>query len=137
MNIVRIMNPAVNTVTLRSSQTVRQGLEIMRRQGYTAIPVQDDDGIYVGCITEGDFLWFLLKEQVSDWRELERYPIADLVRKDFCPALEITAGEEQIIELIMHQNFIPIVDARGCLCGIVTRRAVMDFLTRRVSRGAE
>jgi len=137
MNIVRIMNPAVNTVTLRSSQTVRQGLEVMRRQGYTAIPVQDDEGIYVGCITEGDFLWFLLKEQVTDWRELERYPIADLVRKDFCPALEITAGEEQIIELIMHQNFIPIVDARGCLCGIVTRRAVMDFLARRASRDGE
>ena len=131
MNIVRIMNPAVNTVTLRSSQTVRQGLEIMRRQGYTAIPVQDDEGIYVGCITEGDFLWFLMREQVTDWRELERYPIADLVRKDFCPALEITAGEEQIVELIMHQNFIPIVDARGCLCGIVTRRAVIEFLVGR------
>lgn len=131
MNIVRIMNPAVNTVTLRSSQTVRQGLEIMRRQGYTAIPVQDDEGIYVGCITEGDFLWFLMREQVTDWRELERYPIADLVRKDFCPALEITAGEEQIVELIMHQNFIPIVDARGCLCGIVTRRAVIEFLAGR------
>ena len=131
MNVVRLMNPAVNTVTLRSSQTVRQGLEIMRRQGYTAIPVQDDEGIYVGCITEGDFLWFLMREQVTDWRELERYPIADLVRKDFCPALEITAGEEQIVELIMHQNFIPIVDARGCLCGIVTRRAVIEFLAGR------
>ena len=131
MNIVRLMNPTVNTVTLRSSHTVRQGLEIMRRQGYTAIPVQDDEGIYIGCITEGDFLWFLLKERVADLRELERYPIVDLVRKDFCPALEITAGLEQIIELIMHQNFIPVVDARGCLCGIVTRRAVMEFLSEQ------
>lgn len=136
MNVVRLMNPAVNTVTLRSSQTVRQGLEIMRRHGFTVVPVQDDEGIYVGCITEGDFLWFLLKERVTDWRDLERFPIADLIRKDFCPALEITAGEDQIVEMIMHQNFIPIVDARGCLCGIITRRAVMEFLTKR-ARGEE
>lgn len=103
----------------------------MRRQGYTAIPVQDDDGIYIGCITEGDFLRFLLKERVADLRELEKFPVADLVRKDFCPALEITAGMEQIVELIMHQNFVPVVDARGCLCGIVTRGTVMKFLADR------
>lgn len=135
MNIVRIMKPAVNTVSLRSSHTVRQGLEIMRRQGYTAIPVQDDEGVYVGCITEGDFLWFLLKERVADLRELEKYPVADLVRKDFCPALSITAGEDEIIELITHQNFLPVVDDRGCLCGLVTRGAVMEFLSNRVKDG--
>ena len=131
MNVVRIMHPAVNTATLRSTASVRQGLETLRHYGYTSIPVVDEEGRYVGCITEGDFLWYLVRERVTDWRELERRPIADLIRKDFCRALEITAGYEQIMELILQQNFIPIVDARGCLCGIVTRRAVMAFLEQQ------
>lgn len=137
MNIVRLMNPKVNTVVLRGGTSVRQGLEIMRSHGYTAIPVLDEDGKYIGCVTEGDFLWHLLDGDVAEIRELEKCRIRDLVRKDFCPALEITAGEEQVIEAVMRQNFVPIVDARGCLCGIVTRRAVIDYLVNRSNPSKE
>ena len=46
--------------------TLRQGLEKLRTHGYTAIPVISRSGEYVGTISDGDFLWFLVDKQISD-----------------------------------------------------------------------
>ena len=62
MNLARIMIPKVSTVFLKENQSVRQGWEIMNRNGYTAIPVLDTDGKYIGTVSEGDFLKFIMPE---------------------------------------------------------------------------
>ena len=51
-----------------------------------------------------------------------------IFRPDFCPALDIQASETDVIDAVLQQNFVPIVDDRGCLCGIVTRRYVILYL---------
>ena len=120
MNIPKILTPKAMTAYLSADDTVRQGLEIMKRYGYTAIPVLNDRGEYIGCITEGDFLWHILNTGSTSMKSQEQYRISDLVRRDFCPPLGIAA--------VMQQNFVPIVDDRGCFCGIVTRRSVIGAL---------
>ena len=50
MNIPKILTPKAMTAYLSADDTVRQGLEIMKRYGYTAIPVLNDRGEYIGCI---------------------------------------------------------------------------------------
>ncbi len=133
MNIAKIMIPKALTVVLSSSSTVRKGLEIMRDHGYTAIPVLNEEGLYIGCATEGDFLRHILKTGTTDVREHEKYKIESIVRKEFCPALPITASDQQVIDSILQQNFVPIVDDRGCLCGILTRRAVIATLAEKLA----
>lgn len=61
MNLAKIMIPKVSTVFLRENQTVRQGWEVMHRHGYTAIPVVDGEGRYVGTVSEGT-------SSTSSWR---------------------------------------------------------------------
>ena len=100
----------------------------MKRYGYTAIPVLNDRGEYIGCITEGDFLWHILNTGSTSMKSQEQYRISDLVRRDFCPPLGIAADEDEVIDAVMQQNFVPIVDDRGCFCGIVTRRSVIGAL---------
>lgn len=128
MNIPKILTPKAMTAYLSADDTVRQGLEVMRRHGYTAIPVLNDRGEYIGCITEGDFLWHILATGTTSFKNQEQYRIADLVRQDFCPPLGIAADDEEVIEAVLQQNFVPIVDDRGCFCGIVTRRSVIAAL---------
>lgn len=125
MNIAKIMTPKYNTACLQESSTVRQGLEIMNRYGYTAIPVLNQDGQYLGCVTEGDFLRHVMTVGSTELREHEKYRVGMIYRKDFCPALSIGAQREDVISAVLQQNFVPIVDDRGCLCGIVTRRSVI------------
>lgn len=136
MNIAKIMVPKCLTVFLHEQQTVRQGLETIAYHGYTAIPVLDEHERYVGSVTEGDFLRCIilrcmLKDDVVDKRAMENLRIGEIVRHDFCPALSIDADEDTVIDAVLRQNFVPVVDARNTLCGIITRRRLIAYLAGR------
>ena len=75
MNLARIMIPKVSTVFLKENQSVRQGWEIMNRNGYTAIPVLDTDGKYIGTVSEGDFLKFIIAAGTLDTRNMESHRV--------------------------------------------------------------
>lgn len=131
MNIAKIMIPKVMTVFLYEDQTVRQGLELMAGHGYTAVPVLDGQDRYVGSVSEGDFLRCLLSADTTDRKRLENYYIRDILRKDFCPALSVNGPEEAAVAACLNQNFVPIVDDRNALCGILTRRGLIAYLSDR------
>ena len=131
MNIAKIMTPKYSTACLQESSTVRQGLEIMKHRGYTAIPVLNREGQYRGSVTEGDFLRHILATGTTDLRDHEHYRVGEIYRSDFCPALSLHASEEEVINAVLQQNFVPIVDDRGCLCGIITRRSVIAYLAQK------
>ena len=128
MNIARIMIPEVSTVFLHEKDTVRQGLERFMVHGYTAIPVLNEQEQYIGSVTEGDFLRHLLTVRTTDLKEQEQYRIVSIVRRDFCPALPIDAEFQKVVAATLNQNFVPIVDGRGVLCGILTRKNMIEYL---------
>ncbi|MBQ7769543.1 MAG: CBS domain-containing protein [Oscillospiraceae bacterium] len=131
MNIAKIMIPRACTVFLNEKQTVRQGWEVMTRNGYTAIPVLDAEQRYIGCVSEGDFLRHILDTGSLDKMEMENHRVRELVRRDFCPPLSIDADEGDVIRATLNQNFVPIVDSRNTLCGILTRRGVIAHLAEK------
>lgn len=133
MNLARLMIPKCSTVCLEKNSTVRQGLEIMRHHGYTAIPVLDEKGLYMGSVTEGDFLRHMMQVGSTDLKVHERYLVGDIFRPDFCTALPINASEDEVISVSLNQNYVPIVDGRNCLSGIVTRKAVIQYLSEKRS----
>jgi len=52
------------------------------------------------------------------------------------PVLEILHdvldAEDEIVKgAMMNQNFVPIVDDRGMLCGILTRKRYMEYLAEK------
>ena len=75
MNLARIMIPKVSTVFLKENQSVRQGWEIMNRNGYTAIPVLDTDGKYIGTVSEGVFLKFIIAAGTLDTQNMESHRV--------------------------------------------------------------
>ena len=131
MNIAKIMTPKIFTVFLHDNNTVRQGLEIFKEHGYTAVPVLDEDDRYIGCVTEGDFLRHIMNVGSTNMKDHEKYRIGELVRKDFTPALSIDSEYDTVISSVLNQNFVPIVDGRGALCGILTRKSVISFLSEK------
>ena len=131
MNIAKIMIPRACTVFLNEKQTVRQGWEVMTRNGYTAIPVLDADQHYIGCVSEGDFLRHILSTGSLDKLDMENHRVRELVRRDFCPPISIDADETEVITSALNQNFVPIIDSRNTLCGILTRRGVIAYLAEK------
>lgn len=131
MNIAKIMIPRACTVFLNEKQTVRQGWEVMTRNGYTAIPVLDAEQHYIGCVSEGDFLRHILSTGSMDKLDMENHRVKELVRRDFCPPISIDADEAEVIASALNQNFVPIIDSRNTLCGILTRRGVIAYLAEQ------
>ncbi len=132
MNIAKIMIPKISAAFLYENNTVRQGLEKFTRYGYTAVPVLDENGVYSGTVTEGDFLRHIIKLQSAEMKDHESYLIKDIIRKDFCPSLLIAAEQDEVIEAVKNQNFVPIVDGRGIFCGIITRKGVIETLAEQI-----
>ena len=44
---------------------------------------------------------------------------------------------EDLVELVSDQNFVPVMDGRGTLCGIVTRRDVIRQLSESYKQVSE
>lgn len=130
MNIAKIMIPKVSTVFLHEKDTIRQGLERFMVHGFTAVPVLNEQEQYIGSVTEGDFLRHLLNSQTTDLKAQEGYRLGSIVRRDFCPALQINADLGQVVTSILNQNFVPIVDGRNVLCGILTRKRMIEYLAQ-------
>lgn len=135
MNIAKLMIPKVYTAFLHENDTIRQGLECFTIHGYTAIPVLNEREQYIGSVTEGDFLRHVLATGTTDLKAQERYRIKAIVRRDFCPALSIDADPAVVVAATLDQNFVPIVDGRGTLCGILTRKSVIKYLSEAAGLG--
>ena len=60
MNIASLLLPKSMVAFLYDDFSLRQGLEKMKYHGYSSIPVISRDNRYVGTVSEGDFLWYLV-----------------------------------------------------------------------------
>ena len=129
MNVITLLTPKAQVAYLYDDFTIRQGLEKLRIHGYTAIPVLNREGIYIGSVSEGDFLWSLLDNGDNSLRAQEKHPLKSILRKEFHPAVSVRVTMEELLEQAMRQSFIPVVDDRGAFMGIVTRQTIIRRLT--------
>ena len=134
MNIMRLLVPKSQTAYIDRDQTLRQALEKMRYHGYTAIPVLNSLGEYVGTVSEGDFLWSVADREDFALRDLEETRLTEIIRDDLFPPLRIDSGMAQVVLDLLERNFAPVVDDRGKFVGIVTRRDVLKFLSEEYFR---
>lgn len=126
MNILRFLIPKSHVACLDESATLRNGLEKMRNRGYTAMPVISKNGVYIGTVTEGDFLWHILSLGECAMKGLEKEHVSELVRPGWNHPAKASETVEQVFAKLKDQNFVPVVDDRGVFVGIVTRRAILE-----------
>lgn len=130
VNIAYFLTPKNDVAYLYDDFTFRQGLEKMRRHGYSAIPVIARDGTYRGTVSEGDFLWRILDAEPlmgvpPTMKSTEKLRVEDILRSGAYPPVRITASMEHLLTCAMNQNFVPVVDDLGKFIGIVTRKNLL------------
>jgi len=126
LNILRFLIPKSLVACLEDQASLRNGLEKMRNRGYTAMPVISKNGVYLGTVTEGDFLWFILDHSNCEMKSLEKYAVSDIMRSGWNPPAKASETIEEVFAKLKDQNFVPVVDDRGVFVGIVTRRAILE-----------
>lgn len=136
MNAAYFLIPRSEVGFLYEDFTIRQGLEKLKRSGFTALPVVTRKNQYIGTVSEGDFLWHLIqnpeKEPITSKpiQDLESATVRDVLVVDRNPPLRITASVSELVFSAMNQNFVPIVDDLGSFIGIVTRKDIIRHFYR-------
>ena len=137
MNIVFLLKQKSQVAYVYEDSTLRQALEKLRTHGYTAIPVISRSGEYIGTISDGDCLWFLVDNNVGDLKAAENYPVKNLLVKERHHPVNIASTMEDLLAGVMDKNFVPVVDGRNAFMGIVTRKDVLKYFTETESTRRE
>lgn len=127
MNIFSILIPKQMLTYLNCDDPLDKALEFLMSSGYTAVPVIDDEGVYVGITSEGDFLRAVMQYGIDN---LKNHKVKDILKMDAEGAVLNTVEKDEVYEKILDRNFLVVIDDRGCFVGIITRKSVLMMLHR-------
>lgn len=128
-SIIFLVTPKDDLALATSDMSQRQALEKMKAHGYSTIPViNSHDGTYVGSISEGDFLYSITAKDYFDLKKLEEQSITKIIRNNFIKPVKVDATIKEVLELVINYNYVPIIDDRNVLMGIVTRKTIITNL---------
>jgi len=123
-----IMSSPVTSVTL--SHSVRQVLQLTRDKQVSGFPIIDMEGRAVGVISTFDLI---TEESLGkDHLKLAELPLAIKVEKDVIQLTQDTPIKEALLLFIKHGvGRIIITDEKKVVCGIISRKDVVNFFLDR------
>jgi len=131
VNVASFLLPKAEVAYLRDNMTLRQGIEKLRRSGFMAIPVIDVEDRYVGTISEGDFLWYILTHNQNldgiTLKSLEHTTVREILQNGKVNPACIDTTMESLLEKAKRQNFVPVIDDRNVFIGIVKRSDIIGY----------
>jgi len=132
MNILFFLTPKEEVAHIMESDNLRQVLDTMERHGFTALPMLNKKGKYIGTITEGDLLWYLKEQGFPAVEELEDVSITVVPRHRDNKAVNVHEKMESLLEKVTNQNFVPVVDDDKIFIGLVTRKDVLLHMAKKL-----
>ena len=132
MNILFFLTPKEEVAHIMEFDNLREVLDKMEHHGYTALPMLNKQGKYIGTITEGDLLWYLKEQDFPSLEELEETSINVVPRHRDNKAVYVHEKVEDLLEKVTSQNFVPVVDDDKIFIGLVTRRDVLLHMAKKL-----
>ncbi|RIX47089.1 CBS domain-containing protein [Paenibacillus nanensis] len=133
MNIAFFLLPKQEVAYLSHDATLRQALERMEYHRYTAVPIINAEGGYVGTVTEGDLLWFMKSRPDLTFEGTNKVRLSEVPLRLNNKTVNIDANMDDMIALAKVQNFVPVVDDRNHFIGIVRRSEIIDYCMKGLS----
>jgi CBS domain-containing protein len=130
MNIAFFLIPKSEVICLPLHCTMRQALEKMEYHRYSAVPLINEHGKYAGTITEGDLLWKMKNTPGITFADTERVMIQEIPRRMTNNSVRINSEIEDLLSLVILQNFVPVVDDSEIFIGIIRRREVIEYYAK-------
>lgn len=127
MNILFFITPKSEVAYINEEFTLRQTIEKMEFHRYTAIPLLNHRGMYIGTITEGDILRCIKERCDLNLHDAEDIPIVEVKRRWHYESVNINCNIEDLVTVSMKQNFVPVVDDEGVFIGIIRRKDIIQY----------
>ena len=134
MNILFFLTPKSETAYIYDHETLRQALEKMEYHKYSAVPMLNRHGQYIGTITEGDLLWAIKNQYDLNIKEAENVLITSIPRRLDNRPVRADAAMEDLIDKVLNQNFVPVVDDQKNYIGIITRKDIIKYFYGKLQK---
>ena len=103
--------------------------------GYSSIPILNNSGEYLGTITEGDILRFIKNHNDLTLKKSEKISLKEIEIRREVKSIKIYSNIEDLLEISLDQNFVPVVDDMNHFIGIITRRSIISYFNEKVNKG--
>ncbi len=127
MNILFFITPKSEVAYLYEDYSLRQALEKMEHYRYSAVPIINRKGQYVGTLTEGDLLWNIKERYTLDLHKAEEIPLNQLKRRWYNDPVNVNCEIEDLVLTSMNQNFVPVIDDNQIFIGLITRKDIISY----------
>ncbi len=85
-------------------------------------------------IIRGDLLWKLKNTSGLTFADTERVMIEDIPRRMTNMPVRIDSHMENLLTLVIVQNFVPVVDDSEIFIGIIRRREIIEYYAKLQSK---
>ncbi|WP_410514926.1 CBS domain-containing protein [Paenibacillus sp. BR2-3] len=133
MEISSFLLPKDQVAYITSSLSMQEAMELLEVHHYTAIPIIDKEGRYVGTLSEGDLLWKLKNTPGLTFDNMGEIPVQDIQKHFHNESVAINAQMEDMLTLAADQNFVPVIDQDGIFLGIIRRKDIIEYYTRNIT----
>ena len=138
MNLFNFFTPKDETFYLQSNSTVRQALEKFDAHKFSVVSLVDENGKFVGTISQGDILRFIKNVFNFDISKAESIKITEVEKYRPYKAINVESSIDEAIVLALDQNFVPIIDDRGIYIGILKRKTILEYLlVKKIDKNKE
>lgn len=131
MNILFFLTPKSDVAYIYDNESLRQVLEKMEYHKFSAIPMINRQGKYIGTITEGDMLWGIKNQYNLNLKEAESIPVTSITRRLDNRPVSADADMEDLIDKALNQNSVPVVDDQKNFIGIITRKDIIKYFYQK------
>ena len=135
MNILFFLTPKSEVAFIFNDYTIDKALQVFQTYRYSAIPMIDRNGKYLGTVTEGDFLWGMVENNEITQENLYTKKVGELPLRVQHKAVSSTARMEDMMAIAKDQNFVPVVDDDQVFIGIVTRKEILKYCYSEMEKG--
>lgn len=133
MNISSFLLPKDKVAFITDSASMLEAAERLEHHHYTAIPIIDDEGKYIGTLSEGDLLWKLKHTPGLHFDNMQQVPVSDIQKRFHNECVWINAKMEDMLTLAADQNFVPVVDENRFFLGIIRRKDIIEYYTSNIT----
>ena len=130
MNVLFFLTPKSKIKCVNETMTIRQVLEIFEHYRYQVLPIISKDGKYISSISEGDLLYYLKNNINNKIEHFEDFNILEVSNYRSYKSIKIDTDIKTLYELLLAQNFVPVVDDKEIFIGIITRKAILDYVKK-------
>lgn len=134
MNVLYFLTPKNQVATIYEDCNLRQLTEKLEYHCYTAIPIINREGQYIGTISEGDILRVVKNTFNMNLMSAQGIAVKDIPRRTEVLSVNANASMDDIVDMAINQNFVPVTDDNNVFIGIVTRKEILKHFKDKLSK---